>query len=210
MKLEGDYVFNGPRQEVWEMLNDPNVLATCLPGTQSLNKTSENEYEGTINVRIGPVNGAFSGKLVVSDQVPPKTCTLTVEGRGAPGFAKGVGHVVLEEQADNKTFFKYDGDVQIGGKLASVGQRLFDSVAKSMVRQGLEAMDKALEARMASKKGEQVDFKAPTESQFAAGVAKDMGKSITKIAEVRMFGYVVTMALLLFAIAFILNKCSGG
>ncbi len=210
MKLEGDYVFNGPRTEVWAMLNDPNVLASCLPGTQSLNKINENEYEGTINVRIGPVNGAFSGKLVVSDQVPPTSCTLTVEGKGAPGFAKGVGHVVLEDSPENKTCFKYEGDMIVGGKIASVGQRLIDSVAKSMVRQGLEAMDKALEARMAEKKGEQVDFKAPTEAEFAANVAKDMTRKVTSIAEVRMFAYVITMALVMLAVAFVLSKCGGG
>ncbi len=207
MKLEGEYLFNGPRNEVWDMVRDPDVLATCLPGTQSLKKVDENCYEGTINVRIGPVSGSFSGRLEVSNEVPPQSCTLTVEGKGAPGYAKGFGDVELIEQPEQKTLLKYSGDMQIGGKLAGVGQRLIDSVSKSMVRQGFEAMDKALEARMAAKvTGEEVAFKAPTETEFAAGVAKDVAKSWTQIAEVRMLMYVIPAAIILALIGFLLSK----
>ena len=209
MKLEGDYTFNGPRSEVWELVRDPDVLATCLPGTQSLTKIDENCYEGTINIRIGPVSGSFSGRLEVSNEVPPQSCTLTVEGKGAPGYAKGFGDVELVEQPDNKTLLKYSGEMQIGGKLASVGQRLIDSVSKSMVRQGFEALDTALAARMAKKAGEEVDYKAPTEAQFASAVAKDMGKSILQVAEVRMVLYIVPVALVFLLAAFLLSKCGG-
>jgi len=151
MKIEGDYLFNGPRDEVWEMVRDPNVLATCLPGTQSLTKISDTEYEGAIGIRIGPVNGTFAGKLTVSDEVPPEHCTLTVEGKGAAGFAKGVGHVNLSESEGGKTLLKYTGELNIGGKLAGVGQRLIDSVGKSMIRKGFESLDKTLAERIAAK-----------------------------------------------------------
>jgi len=153
MKLEGEYLFNGPRQDVWDMVRDPDALATALPGTQKLTKISENEYEGAINMRIGPVSGSFAGKLTVSNEVPPESCTLTVEGKGIAGFAKGVGNVTLIEQTESKTLLKYTGDMNIGGRLASVGQRLFDSVSKNMIRQGFEALDKTLAARIASKAG---------------------------------------------------------
>jgi len=198
MNLEGEHVFKGPRQDVWEMFYDPNVLASALPGTQKLDKVSENEYDGVINLRIGPVSGVFSGKLTVSDEKPPESCTLTVDGRGAPGFAKGVGHVTFLDQGDGTTLMKYTGEVTIGGTLASVGQRMIDSVSKSMIRQGFESLDKALEARLAAKTtGKTVEFAAPTETDFAKGVAKDMGKDWMKIAEVRMLLYVVPIALLL-------------
>lgn len=151
MKIDGDYVFNGPRAEVWEMVRDPDVLASCLPGTQKLTQISENQYEGIINLRIGPVNGSFGGVLTVSNEVPPQSCTLTVEGKGAAGFATGVGNVELVEQGPDKTLLKYSGELNIGGKLAGVGQRLIDSVGKSMIRKGLESMDKALVARLAAK-----------------------------------------------------------
>jgi len=153
MKLEGEYLFNGPRQDVWDMVRDPDALATALPGTQKLTKISENEYEGAINMRIGPVSGSFAGKLTVSNEVPPESCTLTVEGKGIAGFAKGVGNVTLIEQTESKTLLKYTGEMNIGGRLASVGQRLFDSVSKNMIRQGFDALDKTLAARIASKAG---------------------------------------------------------
>ena len=209
MKLEGDHIFNGPRSEVWEMVRDPDVLATCLPGTQSLTKVSENCYEGTINVRIGPVSGTFSGRLEVSDEVPPQSCTLTVEGKGALGYAKGFGNVELVEQPEQKTLLKYSGDMQIGGKLAGVGQRLIDSVSKSMVRQGFEAIDKALAVRIANKAGQAVEYKAPTETQFATGVAKDVSRNLLSIAEVRMVLYIVPITLAFLLFAFLLSRCGG-
>lgn len=151
MKLEGEYVFNGPRPDVWELVRDPDALVTAIPGTEKLTKISENEYEGKINLRLGPVSGSFAGKLTVSNEVPPESCTLTVEGKGIAGFAKGIGHVTLIEQPEGKTMLKYTGELNIGGRLASVGQRLFDSVSKNMIRQGFDALDKTLAKRMAAK-----------------------------------------------------------
>jgi uncharacterized protein len=209
MKVEGDHLFDGPRNEVWDLVRDPDVLATCLPGTQSLTKIDENHYEGAINLRIGPVSGTFSGKIEISNEVPPQSCRLSVEGKGAPGFAKGFGDVELVEQPENKTLLKYSGELNIGGKIAGVGQRLIDSVSKSMFRQGFEAMDSALAARMGAKVGVVSDFKAPTESQFAAGVAKDMSKGIFAIAEVRMILYVIPLAIVFVLIAYLLSKLGG-
>ncbi len=174
MKVEGEYIFNGPRAEVWNLVRDPEVLATALPGTKSLNQISENEYEGEMHVRVGPVAGVFSGRVIVSDEVCPESYTLTVEGKGAPGFAKGTGRVHLIAQDDGTTLMKYEGEVQIGGKIASVGQRLLDTVSKSMIRQGLEALNKALEARVARSKGQEVECQPPSEAEFAAAVAKDI------------------------------------
>jgi carbon monoxide dehydrogenase subunit G len=207
MKLEGEHIFNGPREEVWEMFLDPTVLASALPGTQKLNKISDTEYEGMMNVRIGPVSGAFSGKLVMSEVVSPESCTLTVDGKGAPGFAKGVGRVHFTDQNDGTTLMKYDGEVQIGGTLASVGQRMIDSVSKSMIRQGFESLDMALEARIKAKKeGTAVEFKPPSETQFATSVAKDMAESAFKTAEGKMFLYIVPVGIVLAIIAYLLSR----
>lgn len=180
MRLKGEYVFDGPREEVWDLVRDPDVLVTALPGAQDLNQVGENEYEGEMNVRIGPVAGVFSGRLVVSDEVPPESYTLTVEGKGKPGFAKGTGHVQLIDQGDGTTLMKYEGKVQIGGRLASVGQRLIDTASKSMIRQGLEALNKALQARVAAKSEgqEEIEYEAPSEAEFAAAVAKDMAGEV--------------------------------
>lgn len=210
MNIEGEHVFKGPRNAVWEMFRDPEVLASAMPGTQKLNKLSETEYEGTMNVRIGPVSGSFSGKLVVSDEVPPESCTLTVDGRGAPGFAKGVGKVHFTEQGDGTTLLKYSGEVQIGGTLASVGQRMLDSVSKSMIRQAFETLDKALEARLAAKSGDApVDFKPPTETEFAASVAKDMAKGVMQTQEARLLMMIVPIVAIVALLAFILSRLGG-
>jgi carbon monoxide dehydrogenase subunit G len=175
VKIEGEYTFDGPRDEVWEILRDPEVLATALPGTQSLEQVSENEYQGEMHVRIGPVAGLFSGRVVISDEVPPESLTMMVEGKGKPGFVNGTGHVTLAGQEADKTLMKYEGEMQLGGRLASVGQRLMDSASKSMLNQGLDTLNQALQARQVSKTpGEEVDYQPPTESQFAASVAKDM------------------------------------
>ena len=180
MKLEGQHIFKGPREAVWEMLRDPDALSTAIPGAQELKKLSDQEFEGVINLRMGPVSGSFSGKVTLSNEVAPSSFTLTAEGRGAPGFAKGVGDAELFDQGDGTTLMKYTGEMQIGGMLASVGQRMVDSVAKSMFRQGFEAMDNTLAAKLAGKSVEDIkSIKSPTEAQFAAGVAKDMVKDVT-------------------------------
>ena len=179
MKIEGEYIFDGPREAVWEIVRDPEVLATALPGTQSLEQVSENEYAGKMHVRIGPVSGIFAGKIVVSDEVPPESCTLSVEGRGAPGFASGTGHVQLVEHEGDKTLLNYEGEMQVGGRIASVGQRLIDTASKSMIGQGLESLNDALQARMkAEAEGVEAEYVPPTEAEFAAAVAKDMAKEM--------------------------------
>jgi carbon monoxide dehydrogenase subunit G len=210
MKLDGEYLFNGPREEVWKLVRDPDVLSTALPGTQKLNKLSDQEYEGAMNIHIGPMTGVFSGKLLVSDEVPPESCTLTVEGKGAAGFGKGTGHVQLLEQPEGKTLMKYTGDLQIGGKLASTGQRMIETVSKSMVRQGLEALDKALQARVAAQaENRPVEYKPPTETEFAGAVAKDVAGGVLSIAEVRMVLYIVPVVAVLIVLALILSRCGG-
>ncbi len=147
MKITGEYTFDGNREDVWEIVRDPDILATALPGTQKLELVDENVYEGKMKVRIGPISGTFGGKLTVSNEVPPKSYTLTVEGKGKVGFLKGSGDIELEDLGDKSTLMKYGGEVQIGGRVASVGQRLFDTVSKSMIKQGLDKLNEALQER---------------------------------------------------------------
>jgi hypothetical protein len=205
MRIEGEYVFDGPREEVWNIVRDPEVLATALPGTQSLEKVAENEYTGQMHVRIGPVSGVFSGRLFVSDEVPPESYTLSVDGRGAPGFAKGVGHVQLLEQGDGRTLLKYEGEMQVGGRLASVGQRLIDTAGRSMIGQGLDALNEALKARQrAEEEGVEVEYKPPTEAEFAAAVARDVARDMMPPPET--MGIVLFAAVLGFLLGFLLGR----
>jgi carbon monoxide dehydrogenase subunit G len=147
-----------------------------------MDKVSDSEYKGEMQVRIGPVGGVFSGRVLVSNEVPPESYTLTVEGKGAPGFGRGTGDVQLVDQGDGTTLMKYEGEMQVGGKLAGVGQRMIETVSKSMIRQGLESLNQALQARLAPKaeveeeevEAGMVEYKPPSEAEFAAAVVKDV------------------------------------
>jgi len=205
VKLEGEYIFDGPREEVWQIVRDPEVLATALPGTQSLEQVGESEYAGKMHVRIGPVAGVFAGRIVVSDEVPPQSCTLEVEGRGAPGFASGTGYVNLFEQEDGRTLLKYEGEMQVGGRLASVGQRLIDTASKSMIAQGLESLNSALKARLqAEEEGVEVEYVPPTEAQFAAAVARDMAREMVQPAQIA--GIVLAVVAAIVLLIFLLKR----
>lgn len=199
MKIEGEYTFDGSREQVWEIMRDPEVLASALPGTQSLDQVNENEYQGEMQVRIGPVAGLFSGNVTISDEVPPESLTMTVEGRGKPGFVKGTGAMKLIAQETDKTLMQYQGDMQVGGRLASVGQRMMDSVSKSLLKQGLDSINQALLARRESQStGEEVEYQPPTESEFAATVAKDMaGEVLSSRRMLWIAGIVIVIVILL-------------
>lgn len=205
MKLQGEYVFDGPIEEVWEIIRDPEVLATALPGTQSLEQVGESEYVGKMHVRIGPVAGVFAGKIIVSDEVPPESCTLHVDGKGAPGFANGIGYVKLFEQEDGRTLMKYDGEMQVGGRLANAGQRLIDSASKSMIAQGLESLNSALKTRLlAEEEGIDIEYVPPSEAEFAAAVAKDVAREMLPPAQ--MAGIALAVAAVVLLLFFLLKR----
>jgi hypothetical protein len=212
VRLAGEYVFDGPRDTVWELVREPEVLAAALPGTQSLDQVGESEYEGKMHIRVGPVAGVFSGRVVVSDEVPPESCTLSVEGKGSPGFIKGTGHVHLIDQGDDATLMNYEGDLQVGGRLASVGQRLIDTVSKSIIRQGLESLNQALQARVAANsEGQEEDgteYKPPSEAEFAAAVAKDVAGQI--LSPSRIIWIAIAVVVVVAILAVILISGGGG
>lgn len=207
MKIEGEHVFNGPRQEVWQMFYDPAILSSAVPGMEKLEMAADGGYVGIMNVRVGPVSGKFDVKLSLSDINEPESLTLTVDAKGAPGFVKGVGKVHFIETQEGTTIQQYDGDVNIGGALASVGQRMIDSVAKSIIRTAFETLDKALEARLEAKKtGKEVAFTPPTTTEFAADVAKEVVGGFTKVPEVRLVLYILPVVAVILILAIILSK----
>jgi carbon monoxide dehydrogenase subunit G len=232
MKIEGEYLFDGTREAVWERIRDPQVLASALPGTQSMRQISEVEYEGKMNVRIGPVAGVFTGRVVVSDEAPPESAMLTVEGRGAPGFVEGSGRVRLTEHGPNQTLLSYEGELQVGGKLASVGQRLMDSVSKSIIRQGLESINEMLGApavpeaeapqpEIAAPAGQQVAEppkpaparQEPSQVQFAATVARDVARDYAQdflVGENQAAVLAIIATLLGVLVGFWLGRISSG
>lgn len=146
MKVEGTYTLSAPRDEVWELLNDPNVLARATPGIKQLDPQGNDTFKATIEVGVGPVKGAYVGQVSIADKVPPERMTLKVEGGGRPGTIKATGELRLEEQ-NGKTLVAYSGDAQVTGLIASVGHRLIGGVAKQMVGEFFRALEKELMSR---------------------------------------------------------------
>lgn len=146
VKLAGTHNFDAPKSEVWEALLDPDVLSRILPGCKRLDKTADNEFSGEISIRVGPVQGSFNGKVTLDEIDPPNGYRMEIAGQGRPGYVKGVGTLRLE--GDGPTTLHYDGDAQLSGRIASVGQRLVDSTARSLTRQGLQSLESIIAARL--------------------------------------------------------------
>ena len=132
MEMTGEFRIPAPRQRVWEGLNDPEVLKQCIPGCQTLEKVSDTEFNGRVVASVGPVRATFGGKVTLSDLDPPQSYTISGEGSGGvAGFAKGGAKVNLAEDGA-ATVLTYAVQAQVGGKLAQVGSRLIDGVARKM------------------------------------------------------------------------------
>lgn len=149
MIVEGIHSFPGPRDVVWALLLDPEVLAKTMPGATTIARVSEDRYEGRMGVGIGPITAAeFDVTITMTDKVVPEHYSMQIEGRGKFGFTRGNAAVRLVADGSSTTMH-YQADMVVGGKIAAVGQRLLDSVSRLMLRQGLEAMSKELERRLA-------------------------------------------------------------
>lgn len=177
MQLAGTYIFAAPAEVVWETLMDPRSLAQAMPGGEDLVQVGENEYQAVMQVRVGPVQGRFEGRIELSDIVAPESYRMKVSGQGAPGFVSGEGALRLESQENGATLLTYAGDVQVGGRIAGVSQRLVESSAKSLTRQGLQALDREIQARLypeLAAESQEAEAPvsaeaAPTEAQAVAG-----------------------------------------
>jgi carbon monoxide dehydrogenase subunit G len=132
MEMTGEQFIPLPQQRVWEALNDPEVLKACIPGCESIEKVSDTEYKVAMTAAVGPVKARFSGKLLLAELNPPHSYSLNFEGSGgAAGFGKGGAQVSLTPEGSS-TKLAYSAKATVGGKLAQVGSRLIDGVAKKM------------------------------------------------------------------------------
>ena len=143
MRVAGEYTIAAPRNEVWAALLDPEVLAGTLPGFQRLERVDDHTFTGTLTLGVGPVQGRFDGRLELSELVPPESYRLKMQGRGTPGFVEGDGTVWLED-AETGTLLNYELEVQVGGRIAGVGQRLLEMVSRTLTKQALERLEKAV------------------------------------------------------------------
>lgn len=127
---------------------DPEVLKSCVPGCEEIEATGENEYTVGLAVRVGPVASRFTGRIVVSSVQPPDSYTLAFEGQaGSAGFGKGTAHVQLAPEPDGRCTLRYSAQVQVGGKIAQVGQRLVEGVARSMAAEFFSRLEQELRNR---------------------------------------------------------------
>jgi len=133
MTMTGEYQLPAPREEVWAKLNDPDVLKSCIPGCEQLDKLSETEFQAVATTKIGPVKARFKGKISLSDLDPPNGYRISGQGDGGvAGFAKGGATVTLKPIDGGGTLLTYTVEAQIGGKLAQLGQRLINGAAKKV------------------------------------------------------------------------------
>jgi carbon monoxide dehydrogenase subunit G len=148
MIVEGTHVFPGPREVVWALLLDPEVLAKTMPGKATIARVSDDRYEGTMEMGIGPISAAsFELTITLTDRVEPERYAMQIDGRGRFGFTRGNAAVSLVAEG-GATRMQYQADLTVGGKVAAIGQRLLDSVSKLLLRQGLDAMTRELEQRL--------------------------------------------------------------
>ena len=132
MDMSGEYRIEVPRSQVWDALNDPEILKASIAGCEELEKASDTEMTAKVRAKVGPVSARFSGKVTLSEINPPISYRIDGEGQGgAAGFAKGGASVTLEEDGD-ATILRYTANATVGGKLAQIGSRLIDATARKM------------------------------------------------------------------------------
>ena len=131
MKLTGSYKLDVKKKIVWKALNNPNILKQCIPGCDSFEKESNTIFNATATNQIGPMNATFFGTVTLSNIKEDQSYTLNGEGQSSVGFANGSANVKLTDE-NGSTILSYEVNVNVGGKVAQLGSRLIDGVAKKM------------------------------------------------------------------------------
>jgi uncharacterized protein len=139
VKISGTYTLALPRERAYQIMQDPEILARAIPGCESLERTGPDEYRMKMTMALASLSGAFEGKVRITDQTPPESFRLVVEGSGRVGFVKGDGLLKLSA-LDAGTEVSYEGEAQVGGTMAAVGQRLIDGTAKMMIKKFFEKL----------------------------------------------------------------------
>src|SRR2546421_6883637 len=145
MTMKGEVQLAAPREAVWAKLNDPEVLKTCIPGCEELERTEDSGFRAVAKMKVGPVSARFKGRVMLSDLDPPNGYKISGEGEGGvAGFAKGGASVALAENGGG-TLLTYDVEAHIGGKLAQLGQRLINGSAKKLADEFFANFAKAVQ-----------------------------------------------------------------
>jgi carbon monoxide dehydrogenase subunit G len=131
MDISGSYTFNAPPDRVWNLLMDPGVIASCIPGCDKLEPTGEDRYRASLTIALAAITGSYEGTVQITEKVPSERYRLVVEGQGKPGFVKGNAAITLRPEGAG-TIVELTGTVETGGPIARLGQRLIGNVSKMM------------------------------------------------------------------------------
>jgi carbon monoxide dehydrogenase subunit G len=140
MKIEGTQRIDAPRDRIFAALIDPAILQKCIPGCEQMEKTGDNQYSAKLTAGVGPVKGVFTATVSLQDIVTPEHYKLVVEGKGQPGFVKGSGELTLKDEG-SATEIRYTGDVNVGGLIASVGQRMIQATANLLAARFFKSLE---------------------------------------------------------------------
>ena len=150
MDMQGNRLLAVSQQQAWDSLNDPEMLKSCIPGCEKFELVTENEYAVTVAVKIGPVSAKFNGKVKLADIQAPVSYALQFEAQGGvAGFGQGESKVELVPH-EGGCELKYTVHSKVGGKIAQLGQRLIDGVAKSLAEDFFKRFEEALQAKFPS------------------------------------------------------------
>jgi carbon monoxide dehydrogenase subunit G len=144
MEISGSYTFNAPPDRVWELLMDPAVISSCIPGCDRFEPDGEDRYNVTLTIGLAAITGTYNGIVVIADKIQHSSYRLVVEGQGRPGFVKGSSAIALRAEGAT-TAVDVTGTVQTGGPIARVGQRLIGSVAKMMMERFFSCLQSKLQ-----------------------------------------------------------------
>lgn len=150
MKLNGNFVVQAPRQQVWDALNDVDKLAQIIPGAQNLTQTGPDRYSATMRVGVGPIKSNFNGTVAISEQREPEHYRLDVEGQAKQGQMKGSGAVDLEEVSEGSTQVRVDAEFHVSGMIARVGQRMMSGVANQLMQTFFKELERQAAAHRSS------------------------------------------------------------
>jgi carbon monoxide dehydrogenase subunit G len=143
MKLAGQYILPAPPAKVWALLTDPNRLAKLLPGCERLDPDGPDRFKAAVKFGIAAISGKYAGTIEFAEKKPPTSMRMKLSGKGIPGFVDGVGHIELAEKG-GQTELRYTGEAQVGGMIASVGQRMIEGAARKIVDQFFAAASEEL------------------------------------------------------------------
>jgi carbon monoxide dehydrogenase subunit G len=176
MKIEGTQEVHASRDQVFALLTNREVLLRCIPGCQSLEEVGENAYAATMRAGVGAIKGNFKGNVRLEDMRNPEHYRIVVDAKGGPGFVKGAGDFDLEDK-DGGTLIKYKGEMQVGGIIAGVGQRMIEAAAKMMAAKFFTALENETKNGSAESNGSKPE--SIVEKPDLAGLEEFADKSAT-------------------------------